>query len=425
MPIEKESIDLDRQLFKFLPLTIGIETLGGIFTPLILRGTPLPTTRYQTFSTASDNQEGVYIKIFIGERPIAQKNMKLADLELKGIPAAPKGIPQITLKIIVNNNLSIMAEVVESKSEGKASIDTRDAKIHLTHEEIDRILREGEENKFNDQSELRIKESENKIQKLISQAEDILSDKDKSKIYDSKKIEHCLAELGLAIQNHKSEEIEKKANELENLLNSNIPFADFSDIFKGFNGLFGPDTRKPTQSARPRSTVFNTPPKETLKQSYKDDRPTLGPTKYDIGKIFGGHNFTPDPNLCFVLMPFVKDMEPVYMDHIKPIIVSESISCQRADEIEGTNLITYDIWEKINRCRFIIADLTGKNPNVFYEIGLAHALGKEVILITQSMDDVPFDLKALRCIVYAFTPRGMKELEAKLIKTIRKIMISS
>jgi len=73
----------------------------------------------------------------------------------------------------------------------------------------------------------------------------------------------------------------------------------------------------------------------------------------------------------------------------------------------------------------MVADLTGRNPNVFYEIGLAHALGKDVIIITQTMNDVPFDLKALRCIVYDFTPRGMKQLEASLVKTIKTIMRSS
>ena len=118
-------------------------------------------------------------------------------------------------------------------------------------------------------------------------------------------------------------------------------------------------------------------------------------------------------------------MTPLYTDHIKPAVESEGITCQRADEIVGTNIITFDIWEKINRSRFIIADLTNKNPNVFYEIGLAHALGKEVILITQTMNDVPFDLKSLRCIVYDFTPRGIKQLEAALVKTINIIMRTS
>ncbi len=80
---------------------------------------------------------------------------------------------------------------------------------------------------------------------------------------------------------------------------------------------------------------------------------------------------------------------------------------------------------KYQASRFIIANLTKKNPNVFYELGIAHAIGKEVILITQTMEDVPFDLKALRCIVYSFTPRGMKEMESTVRKTIKEIMRSS
>ena len=124
-------------------------------------------------------------------------------------------------------------------------------------------------------------------------------------------------------------------------------------------------------------------------------------------------------------MPFAEEMRPIYDDHIRPIVESEGISCIRADEIVGVNLITFDIWEKINRARFIIADLTGQNPNVFYELGLAHALGKEVVLLTQSIDDVPFDLKAMRCIIYSYQPRGVKNLEKNLKATIKNIMSAS
>lgn len=124
-------------------------------------------------------------------------------------------------------------------------------------------------------------------------------------------------------------------------------------------------------------------------------------------------------------MPFEEKIRPIYNDHIRPVVEFEGLSCLRADEIVGTNLITWDIWEKINRARFIIADLTGKNANVFYEVGVAHALGKDVILLTQTMEDVPFDLKTLRCITYSFTPRGMQEMETKLRATIREIMRSS
>jgi hypothetical protein len=141
-----------------------------------------------------------------------------------------------------------------------------------------------------------------------------------------------------------------------------------------------------------------------------------------LGKIFGGGSFTLDPQLCFVLMPFAHQFQPTYDDHIRPSVERSGLRCERADEISGTNLITWDIWEKINRARFLIADLTDRNPNVFYELGLAHAISKDVILLTQSMDFVPFDLKALRCIVYEFTPRGVQLLEKRLSDTITALM---
>ena len=77
-----------------------------------------------------------------------------------------------------------------------------------------------------------------------------------------------------------------------------------------------------------------------------------------------------------------------------------------------------DIWSAIKAAKIIIADCTGRNPNVFYEIGLAHAIGKKVVLITQSMDDIPFDLRQLRTIVYEYSPRGMKSFEDTLKRTI-------
>ena len=157
----------------------------------------------------------------------------------------------------------------------------------------------------------------------------------------------------------------------------------------------------------------------------KDKLATSSKTAERIGRIFGGGEFTLDSNLCFVLMPFEEKMRPIYDGHICKIIESERLNCLRADEIVGTNLITWDVWEKINRARFLIADLTGKNANVFYEVGLAHALGKEVILLTQTMGDVPFDLKALRCIVYSYTPKGMKDMEIKLKETIIELIKSS
>ena len=121
-------------------------------------------------------------------------------------------------------------------------------------------------------------------------------------------------------------------------------------------------------------------------------------------------------------MPFAKKFQPIFDDHILPTVKKAGLRCERADEIRGVQLITWDIWECVNRARFLIAELTDQNANVFYELGLAHALSKDVILLAQSMDFVPFDLKALRCICYEFTPRGTQRLERELSETIQSLM---
>lgn len=413
--------------YDYSPLSIGIETLGGIFTPIVLRGTPLPAKRQQIFSTAADNQQAVSISIYFGERPIAEKNVKLKAFELSGIPPAPKGKPQVELTLRINKNLSVSAEARELESGINISVKSEAAEINLGQEEISQLLKEAEENKADDDELLNEKECEVKRQNLIHQTQTILSNSDKRKLYDTNRMEKLLAELGLAIQNRNTDEINAKTNELESLVNKTDIFRgfDFGDIFKDF-GFGATQSMKSQKKQKINTSTMNkqkitAPPKATK----NDKRIKAEPMKYDIGRIFGGRNFTLDPNLCFVLMPFLKEMDPIYLDHIKSSVESEGINCQRADEILGTNIITFDIWEKINRARFIIADLTGKNPNVFYEIGLAHALGKEVILITQTMDDVLFDLKSIRCIVYSYTPRGMKDLEAALIKVTQTLMRSS
>lgn len=120
----------------------------------------------------------------------------------------------------------------------------------------------------------------------------------------------------------------------------------------------------------------------------------------------------------FVLMPFAREMRPVYEDHIKVVASGLGLSVARADDFFTADSIIRDIWNAINACRIIVADCTGRNPNVFYEIGVAHTLGKPVILIVQTIDDIPFDVRHLMTIVYDFKPRGMQEFEAALRSTI-------
>jgi hypothetical protein len=137
--------------------------------------------------------------------------------------------------------------------------------------------------------------------------------------------------------------------------------------------------------------------------------------------VFKKTSFHIHPDLCFVIMPFSKEFTDLYEDHIKPLVNNLGFSSLRGDELFGTGIIIDDIWEHINRANFLIADVTGRSPNVFYELGLAHAIGKDVIILTRTMDDVPFDTKHIRHIVYQFTPRGVKKLENELEATIRNL----
>lgn len=147
-----------------------------------------------------------------------------------------------------------------------------------------------------------------------------------------------------------------------------------------------------------------------------DFRPVLHP-------IFRETNFEVEDDLCFVLMPFKPtDLQVIYQDHVKPTLENHKLRVQRSDDIYTTGAIIDDIWSGINRAKVIIADLTGRNPNVFYEIGICHTLGKQVVLLTQSIEDVPFDLRHLRVIVYEYTPRGMKYLEQQLAKVVRSVL---
>jgi hypothetical protein len=137
--------------------------------------------------------------------------------------------------------------------------------------------------------------------------------------------------------------------------------------------------------------------------------------------IWQGRRFRTRHDYCFVLMPFVEisDLQAVYRDHVKSVIERSGLRCERADDIYDVSGVMQSVWEGINRARLVVADLTERNANVFYELGIAHTLGKPVIMLSQSIDFVPFDLRHLRCIVYTYTPRGAIQLEQALERTIK------
>lgn len=128
-------------------------------------------------------------------------------------------------------------------------------------------------------------------------------------------------------------------------------------------------------------------------------------------------------NVCFVLMPFTDELVPIYSDHIAAVARGLGLDVLRADGIFSNRPVMDDIRDAVRNARIIISDLTSRNPNVFYETGICHALGKEVVLITQDVD-VPFDLRHIRHIRYEYTPRGMARFEETLRETLKNILAS-
>lgn len=124
----------------------------------------------------------------------------------------------------------------------------------------------------------------------------------------------------------------------------------------------------------------------------------------------------------FVVMPFREELESIYRDHIARVCRQLSCSVSRADDFFGVQAVMADIWDAMRAAKIIIADCTGRNANVFYEIGLAHVLGKPVVLLSQRDEDVPFDLRHIRFIKYSYTPPGMKSFEKVLKATLSGIL---
>jgi chaperonin GroEL len=130
-----------------------------------------------------------------------------------------------------------------------------------------------------------------------------------------------------------------------------------------------------------------------------------------------------DPKLAFVLMPFKQPFKDYYEDIIKPAAKAAGLEARKADEIYGTGPIIHDIWSHIWKASVVIADVTEKNPNVNYELGICHALGVPTVIIAQSIDDVPFDYQHRRCIVYETSGSvWQRELKKAITATLKKVL---
>lgn len=126
-----------------------------------------------------------------------------------------------------------------------------------------------------------------------------------------------------------------------------------------------------------------------------------------------------DDKLCFVAMPFAPQFRLVYNDAIAPAIAASGLTSRRADDISQPGAILTQIWNSLLQARLVIADLSGGNGNVLYELGLAHVLGHEAILLTQDINNVPFDLRHQRTIVYGMQGDGLDALRSSLTTAIQ------
>lgn len=208
----------DVVLLDVTPLTLGVETLGGVLTPLIQKNTTIPASKAEVFSTAADNQTQVTIHVLQGERPLAKDNKSLGHFDLVGIPPAPRGVPQVEVSFDIDAN-GILNVTAKDKATGKSQSIKITGSTGLSKDEIEKIKEEAEKHADEDKKEQEKIEARNKADNLIYTAEKSLKDAgDKTPKELKEEIEDKIKELKETLGKADAQEIEQKTQSLSESL---------------------------------------------------------------------------------------------------------------------------------------------------------------------------------------------------------------
>jgi molecular chaperone DnaK len=207
-------------LLDVTPLSLGVETLGGVMTALIERNTTIPVKRTEVFSTAEDSQTAVDVHVLQGERPMAADNMSLGRFRLEGIPPAPRGVPQVEVTFDIDAN-GILSVTARDKATSKEQRVTITASTNLRKDEIDRMVQEAKSHESEDRKRRELIDARNTADSLVYQTEKTLHDlSNQVDAAERERIEAMVREVRKAMQSVDAGVIRKQSEQLQNALHA-------------------------------------------------------------------------------------------------------------------------------------------------------------------------------------------------------------